>query len=82
MLAERSAQVTREEDRIRELVESITLANGTNEVLALAGELKVLVDARNKRLNGNQALARPVRNNGGPINGQGESSRLRAVLLR
>ncbi len=45
--------MTREEERIRELVELIALANGTNEVLALAGELKILVDARNRRLKGN-----------------------------
>jgi hypothetical protein len=45
--------VTREEERIRELVELLALANGSNEVLTLAGELKVLVDARKKRLKGN-----------------------------
>jgi hypothetical protein len=45
--------VTREEERIRELVELVGLANGSNEVLALAKELKVLVDARKKRLKGN-----------------------------
>jgi hypothetical protein len=45
--------VTRQEERIRELVELIAVANGSNEVLALAGELKVLVDARKKRLGGN-----------------------------
>jgi hypothetical protein len=45
--------VTRQEERIRELVDLIALANGSNKVLALAGELKVLVDARKKRLRGN-----------------------------
>jgi hypothetical protein len=44
--------VTREEERIRELVELLALANGSNEVLTLAGELKVLVDARKRRLTG------------------------------
>jgi len=42
--------VTGEEERIRELVELISLANGTHEVLALAEELKHLVEARKRRL--------------------------------
>ena len=45
--------MTREEERIRELVELIAVANGTNEVLGLAEGLKVLVDGRKKRLKGN-----------------------------
>jgi hypothetical protein len=49
----RIAQVTREEERIRELVELVAQANGSNEVLALAEELKGLVDDRKKRLKGN-----------------------------
>jgi hypothetical protein len=49
---ERTAQVTREEERIRELVELLALANGSNEVLTLAGELKVLMDAKKRRLKG------------------------------
>jgi hypothetical protein len=52
-IEERTAQVTRQEERIRELVELIALANGSNEVLLLAEELKVLVDARKKRLRSN-----------------------------
>jgi len=53
-------KVTREEERIRELVELIASRNGTNEVLALAEELKVLVDARKKRLKGNPLSGPPI----------------------
>lgn len=59
--------MTRQEERIRELVELIALANGSNEVLALAGELKVLVDARKKRLRSNPPAAqrKAMLNSGG-----------------
>jgi hypothetical protein len=58
--------VTREEERVRELVELIALANGSNEVLALARELKALVDARQISLKGNPP--------GGPTKSHASSS--------
>ena len=63
--------MNRQEERIRELVELIALANGTNEVLALAEELKVLVDARKKRLRGNPpaGLAESHGSSGGNASG-------------
>lgn len=42
--------MTGEEERIRELVELMALANGSHEIMALAEELNHLVESRNKRL--------------------------------
>jgi hypothetical protein len=42
-----------EEKRIQELVEKITAANGTREIIALAKELQDLLEATKQRPRGN-----------------------------
>jgi hypothetical protein len=50
--------VATDEERIRELVEKITAANGTHQIIELARELHDLLEDRRQRLEGNLSAER------------------------